>query len=308
MRTLRDFRIYYNHTIHPELIRLERNRKRLLVLLVFSGFFFFIIILIELYLNILVITLLLTLGVIFYISYLVLQIRQFILTFKPNVVNLILDFIDDSLNYHKMTYEPRQFISKSDFLESNLFHTSAPVYEGEDYIEGQIGDIDFRLCELNVREYSKVRNRLNYVFRGVFLHATFTIEAPGTIMVWPRKYQQYLTPTFKNIIRSGGKNVDNQIQNSEFRSTFICYAMPRTSIPNLLSGDMQRAILDYHHRTQKDIYLSFVESQIFMGVTNPKDILEPHVFRSNVSFEMIKEFFEDISMLISIVEDFDANH
>ncbi|MFK7935269.1 MAG: DUF3137 domain-containing protein [Saprospiraceae bacterium] len=308
MRELRDFRIYYNHTIHPELMRLERKRKRLFLLLIFSGFFFFIIILIEIYLNILVITLLLTLGVIFYISYLLLRIRQFILTFKPNVVNLILDFIDDSLNYQKMTYEPKKYISKADFLESNLFHTPAPVYEGEDYIEGKIGDIDFRLCELNVREFSKVRNRLNYVFRGVFLHAVFTIEAPGTVMVWPRKFQQYLTPTLREISLMGGRNVDNQIRNAAFKKTFISYAMPDTIVAELLSRDMQRAILDYQERTGKDIYLSFVESQIFMGVTNPKDILEPYVFRSNVSFEMIREFFEDISMLISIVEDFDANH
>lgn len=308
MRELRDFRIYYNHTIHPELMRLERKRQRLFRLLIFSGCLFFIIIIIEIYLSILFITLLLTLGVGFYMAYLILRIRQFILTFKPNVVNLILDFIDDSLNYQKMTYEPKKYISKADFLESKLFVTPAPVYEGEDYIEGRIGDIDFRLCELNVREFSKVRQRLNYVFRGVFLHAVFTIEAPGTIMIWPRKFQQYLTPTIKKITWQGGRNVDRQLRNSEFRKTFMAYAMPNTDVDELLSIDMQKAILSYHQRTGKEIYLSFVESQIFMGVTNPKDILEPYVFRSNVSFEMIKEFFEDIQMLISIVEDFDANH
>ena len=127
-------------------------------------------------------------------------------------------------------------------------------------------------------------------------------------MIWPRKLQQYLTPTIKKATLRGARNVDRQLRNAEFRQTFVAYAMPGTDVDELLSTDMQRAILDYHQRTEKEIYLSFVESQISMGVTNPKDILEPYVFRSNVSFEMIREFFEDISLLISIVEDFDANH
>lgn len=308
MRKLEEFRIYYNHTIHPELLRLEHKRIRLFRLLLFSAVLIFIVFLIEIYISILFITLLLTLGIGLYIAFLVIRIRSFILTFKPNVVNLILDFIDDTLNYQKMTYHPKSYISKKEFLSSQIFVTPAPVYEGEDMIEGQIGDINFRLCELNVREFSKVRDRLNYVFKGVFLKATFTIEAPGTIVAWPRKFEEYLTGTIKAFTWNGGRQVTKQLRHRPFQKNFIAYATSDTNVDELLTIDMQKSIMAYQERTGKDIYISFIDSQIFMAVTEPKDILEPHIFRSNVSFELVREFFEDISLLISIVEDFDANH
>ncbi|MCB0619636.1 MAG: DUF3137 domain-containing protein, partial [Saprospiraceae bacterium] len=48
--------------------------------------------------------------------------------------------------------------------------------------------------------------------------------------------------------------------------------------------------------------------QAYIAITEQKDILEPFVFRSNVSFELVREFFEDIQLLMRIVEDIDANN
>jgi hypothetical protein len=56
------------------------------------------------------------------------------------------------------------------------------------------------------------------------------------------------------------------------------------------------------------MYFSFQGNQIYMAVTEQKDILEPKLFQSNVSFELIREFFEDIHLLLEIVEDFEATH
>ncbi|MEM6377209.1 MAG: hypothetical protein AAF705_03290, partial [Bacteroidota bacterium] len=177
-----EFRIYYNHTIYPELRRLERLRKRLLGLFAVAAVLLTGILIFEIFLNIWIVTLVLTIPTTLFVVYLGYRLRRFVLTFKPQVMQLILEFMESLPNISKLSYDPKGGIGKGEFYESQLFITSGNIYETEDFIEGMVGEMGFRLCELNVRETSKVRNRTNHVFKGVFLHATFTEETEGRIL------------------------------------------------------------------------------------------------------------------------------
>lgn len=308
MQRLAEFRIYYNHTIHPELLRMEKKRRNLLALLVGSVFLLTAIFLIEMYIDIPVLSLFMLAPIGFYIAYLVYRIQKFRSTFKPYVVNLILDFIDDGLNFGTLTYDHKGLIPKKKFIASRIFSTPAPEYRGEDLIEGKIGELDFKMCELSVKEFSRVRNRLNYVFKGVFLHATFKKPMRGTIIILPKEFKQYLSRSIKAYIRFGARMVEEGYLSDRFEAAFMAYATPDASTQSLLSEEMQEAITDYREQTGKEIYVSFINNEIYIGVTEPKDILEPYIFSSNVSFELVREFFEDLQLLVSIVQDFDANH
>jgi len=307
MKRLEAFRIYYNHTIHPELVRMERKRKRLLLLLFMSLFLLMIIIFLQFYLNILVISLFLMLPFGFYITFILFRIQRFKSTFKPHVVNLLLDFIDDGMNYGTLKYNSKRFISKERFMASRIFQTPATQYVGEDYINGKIGELDFEMCELNVRELSKVRNRLNYVFKGVFMHTTFNKPMRGEVLILPREFKQYLSRSIKAVNRTGSIEIKGFLT-PRFNESFITFATKNANVSGILSESMQNAIVDYRLTTEKEIYVSFRGEDIYIAITEPKDILEPYIFRSNVSFELVRDFFEDIHMLISIIEDFDKNN
>ena len=309
MKRLHDFRLFYNHTIHPELIRMERKRKRLLLLLFGSIIFLIGVTALDIYVDILVVTLLFLVFIVFYISHILYRIRKFIITFKPNIVNLILDFIDDEINYGKMTYEPKKIIPKSTFLSSLIFATAAPIYKGEDFIKGSYREMTFELCELNVREYSKVRNRSNYIFKGVFFQGNFNSRAhskKSNVIILPREFSQYQSRTIKELNRIGCRIAEG-IVSKKFQEIFIVMASKNANVNNILSRDMQNAILNYREKTEKEIYVSFIGSKIFIAVTEPKDLLEPNVFQSNVSFELVREFFEDLQLLLGILEDLDVN-
>ena len=308
MQQLEEFRLYYNHTIHPELLRMERNRQRLLLLLFFSFFLLGGLLVFELSLKILPLTLSLMIPIGFYSAYLLYKIQKFRSTFKPNVINLILDFMDNANNYEKLVYNSTRCIPRERFLASQLFYTDAPYYKGEDYIQGKIGDLAFELCELSVKEFSKVRNRLNYVFKGVFLQAVLSKPLRGTIIILPRAFQQYLSSTIKAFTRNGGQPVVKEIRNIQFAKHFMTYATPDALVHHILPPEMQELIVNYRRQAAKDIYISFVNRSIFIGITEPKDILEPYIFRSNVSFELVCEFFEEIRLLLSIVAYFDKYH
>jgi hypothetical protein len=221
---------------------------------------------------------------------------------------LILNFISEGLNYEELSYDSTRSLSKKRFLDSGIFVTAAPVYQGEDYISGKIGETNFELCELNVQETSPVDTGLNYVFKGIFLYAQFPEETEGSLMLWPRKSRQFLTRSIRKYTWSGGENVDEEILNPKFRKLFMAYAMPDTFVVGIMSDPMQEAIVQYIELTGKEIYLSFKDQEIYAAITEPKDILEPSIFRSNLSFELVREFFEDIHLAINIVRDFDQMH
>lgn len=308
MRDINEFRIYYNQTIHPELIRLDRQRRRLLRLIFFSCLALIALVIFELFLGILVVTLTLMIPIAIYIYLLIRQVKKFRLDFKPKVVNLILDFMKESINFRRMSYDPNKFIPKQMFMDSRIFGVNPAVYEGEDYIEGRVDEVEFQLSELDVKEFSRVRNRLNYVFRGVFLHAELKTPLKGTVILLPRKYRQYLIRTIKYINLSKAEDMDGFIKSNDFRETFLTYATENVKIGEVLPDYMQDVFTNYVKRTGKEIYLSFTGKNLYIAITNPKDILEPHLFQSNVSFDLIREFFEDIQMVVNLVEEFDNHH
>ena len=99
-----------------------------------------------------------------------------------------------------------------------------------------------------------------------------------------------------------------EILNEEFLEHFMVYATPHTHVVRLLTEDMQDAVLEYRKKIDKEIYLSILDNEIYIAVTEPKDILEPNIFISNLSFELVRAFFEDVQVLLSILEDFDRSH
>ena len=308
MRRLEEFRIFYNHTIHPELMRLDRQRKRLLLLLFLSILFLTAVILFEAVVGIWFISLLLSLPIGIYISFLGYRTRQFIRNFKPRIVNLVLDFIDDSVNYGALQYDAKGGLPKERFQQSMLFGTEADVYQAEDYIKGSIGSISFELCELNVREFSRVRSRLNYVFKGIFLHAHIEESLQGTIVILPKEYRQYLSRAIREARGLGAQSINDMMRSKEFRDAFIAYSTRDAKVRDLLSEDMQNVLVNYREETGKEIYISFINKDIYLAITVDRNILEPYLFRSNISFELVREFYEDIMMLFDIVEDFDKLH
>ena len=310
MQNLNDLRHFYNHTIHPELMRMERRRHHLLT--VMGGAFLAIlgIVVLQFYANILPLTLALALPLVYYISTMFTQWEDFRATFKPKVVSLLLDFIDNDVTYNvPLKYMEKGSISPEVFKESRLFNSAAPDYVGEDYIKGEMGELDFELSELSVKEFSPVRNRLDDVFRGVLLHARYRREVQpqgGEILVLPRKERQFLAKTIKSFTANGGRQFDRLTAN--FMNTFIVYATTFANTRGFLSVEMQEAILNYRQKESKEVYISFIGNDIYIAVAQEKDLLEPALWQSNVSFDLIREYYEDLTLLLSIILDIDANN
>lgn len=303
-----DFRRYYNTTINPELRRMERRRVRLLTLIGASFAFLILGLIMAFILDLGAYVLVTSLFAGFYLIYLGYRIQRFRRTFKPRVIQLILDFMNDTLNLRQLRYEAARKIPVERFLQSELFATKAPYYTGEDYIEGMVGEMPFELCELSVREISPASNRLQDVFNGVFLYAIFAEESTGSVIVWPRQRAKYLRRSIKEYTWKGGYQADNEIMNPRFRELFTVFAKRGTHVAAILSEPMQEALVGYAELTGKELYVSFIDRHIYCGVTEDRDLLEPDVFRTNESYDLVRGFYTDIALILKVIEVFDQTH
>lgn len=310
MNAYNDFRLFYNQNIHPELLHLEQRRRRLVRLLALSGLLMLAVIAMQIFVNVFAFTLLLLIPVALWISYLVFRVQVFYQEFKPRIVGLILDFIDNDVNFSFTGYNPKGSISKKQFLESRIF-TSADDYVGEDLIRGQVRETPFELSELRVQEFSPARSKLDYVFRGVFLIGDYKRwDLHGGVLVLPDAYRKYLSRSERAFHLVGGRRVTGNLL-PEFEVFFDTYATPDIRIQDVISTDMQRVILQFRQMFQeknrdKEIYFSIIADKIYLALTQDRNLLEPSLFANNANFETVLEFYQDIRLLLEVVLDVDV--
>jgi len=305
-----DFRLFYNQNIHPELLHLEQRRRRLVRLLALSGLLMLAVVAMQIFVNVFAFTLLLLIPVALWISYLVFRVQVFYQEFKPRIVGLILDFIDNDVNFSFTGYDPKGSISKKQFLESRIF-TTADDFAGEDLIRGQVRETPFELCELRVQEFSPARSKLDYVFRGVFLIGDYKRwDLHGGVLVLPDAYRKYLSRSERAFHLVGGRRVTGNLL-PEFEVFFDTYATPDIRIQDVVSTDMQRVILQFRQMFQgknrdKEIYFSIIADKIYLALTQDRNLLEPSLFANNANFETVLEFYQDIRLLLEVVLDVDV--
>ena len=301
------FRIFYNQTIHPELVRLDRKRRGMLLRIGLASVLMLATSVLVYSLSIFVLALLTAIPFAVYISFLVNQIRKFTQTFKPQVVKLVLDFIDDGPLFGELAYQPKQKVALQKFSASGIFGVQPTIYEGEDFIEGRVGDVEFEMSELNVQEFSRVRGRMRTVFRGVFLRAKFFHPPGGQLLVVPRALLPDLSEAARQFIGKGGQSMDAFLRHRKFTEQYAVYASKYTKVNEILPDQLLDFIL-HHTANYGPVYLSLFDKNCYVGVTNEKDILEPKIFQSNVSFELVEEFYDDIYVALNIALALDRAH
>lgn len=302
-----EFRIFYNQTIHPELMRLDKQRRRMLWRILLSLGLMAVIALLIYSIHIFVVALIATIPFFIYIYYQYKKIQKFRADFKPKVVELILDFIDNDLLFGDLKYNAKGKISKDKFQKSKIFGANPTVYQGEDYIEGRIGDVEFEMCELLVEQLSKVRKRLNLVFRGIFVRAKFHYPLHGNLLVIPKEALPKRAEVLRQVIRDNGQRMDQFIRHKKFLELYTVFGSKNTKVYELLPPDLIEFILRAREKTG-EIQMSISNENCYVAISNNKDILEPSIFQSNVSYKLVKEFYEDIYVALFIVTALDQAH
>ena len=235
--------------------------------------------------------------------------KKFRLGFKNKIISKITGFVDESL-----AYLPEGSIPRSEFLKSAIFRHSCDDFKGEDHIHGTIDKTAIEFSEV-VAKYrtssgsgSNQKQKYTTYFKGIFFIADFnkhfktqTLVLPDTAEKLFGKFGQKL----QSMSFSRGKLV--KLEDPEFEKEFCVYGDDQVEARYILSTSLMRRILEFKKKWDTKIYLSFVDSKVYIAISLNKNLFETRLFKTIIDYSFIEENVKYLILLIGIVEDLNLN-
>jgi hypothetical protein len=99
-----------------------------------------------------------------------------------------------------------------------------------------------------------------------------------------------------------------KLEDPDFNKHFVVYGEDQVEARYVLSTSLMRRITDFKEKHTNPLYVSFVNSFLYVGIAYKKDLFEPSWFNTLTRFSLVREYFEDIQLAVSIVEELNLNN
>lgn len=310
MKSVEELRTFYKQTLYPDLADLEQRR-----LGIFRGMGVGLVVLLAggLVLAAVLFPLIETAAIILPIFLVVFLYAGlcFVLTwgykkdFKNRVIGRLIKFFDPGL-----TYFPTEKITKEKFLHSDLFKTKPNRYKGDDLVRGKIGATEIEFSEV-LAQYVQSNGKtttVHTVFHGLFFIADFNKHFRTRTFVLPDTAER-LFGKFGKTLQSWNLTRPDliQLEDPEFEKEFVVYGQDQIEARYILSTSLMERILEFKRKTRQNIFLSFVDSRVYVGVWSDRTLFEPKILSTLLDFDLIREYFDDLQLATGIVEDLNLN-
>jgi hypothetical protein len=301
MEKMSNFQEFYETELLPALHQVESKRKTLLGVFAFVGLIIIGIlvglavfvskeesILYALYFA----PVYLILGFAVYLSYeAVIKNSGYYKSYKKLIINKIIAYINPSLHYDK-----KYAVDKALYLQSGFFPKLKVAIDGDDHVTGVSNGIKVEFSELEARYRNpKLRKEKGeYQFRGIFFVAHAPKPFPADFVIMPRK-------SFQLEENTEAVTTDNPI----FNDFFKVHTLPLTTpslVQQVLTDDFASKIAQLKSEIHNDIYISFVDNKMFIGIMHDKELFEPNLFSSNINFDAVQTHFKDLYYPIYLIE------
>ncbi len=306
MKSFNDLLQYYKTTLLPELKVLEKQRIETRNKILYTALIVAPIALLIILLDKELIFFMVILGFIVLAGAGAFFSRKYVSNFKVGIIDKIVEFIDKDLNYSK-----DGCISQALFVESDIFRHRIDRYRGDDYVSGKLEQTQVKFSEIHaqyITRNSKGRTQHHTIFKGLFFAADFNKAFKGKTIVLPDTAER-LFGGLGTMLQSWNKTRGQliKLEDPEFEKSFAVYGDDQIEARYILSTSLMKRIMDFKKKTNKRIYLSFVNSKLFVAIPYSRNLFEPRIFKTLLDFTPIKQYYEDLNVAVGIVEDLNLN-
>ncbi len=314
MKKLSELTDFFYNELHPDLKKLENDRKKLAKRLVYVGIGIS----------------LLSLGITYAIianshSYseadfapIIIGFALFMWTkkmmskdyaheFKNNIIHPLINQIDDSLQYRKSLHIPQ-----GEFQASRLFRKEIDRYKGNDLVKGELDGVKLRFSDVHA-EYeskdSKGRSSWHTIFQGLFIIADFNKEFNGHTTIFPDKAERLFGKLIGSWLQRHNMSQEALIKMDDplFEQHFVVYGTHQVEARYILTHSMMKRLLDFKRRSKVPLYISFIDKKIYLALAYNKDLFEPSVFSSLLEYLLVKEYISTLQLATGIIEELKLN-
>jgi len=294
MKSLQEITAYYKGALHPKLLKLESQRKKikkkvntLFIPTVFVLLVIDFIIMIKSDFNFIFHLLFIIISAA--ISYSLLKqhfSKEYIKSFKTTVIKPLIHFIDP-----KLTYKPEKCVSKETYETSKIESREISNYNGSDFIYGNIDGINIKFSELIISVKNKQESDL--ATWGIFIAAEF-----------PKHFKAHTLISTGSFRPTKGKKIT--MDSPLFNKKFTVYSTDEIEARYILSPSLMENILEYASALDYPLSLSFIGGNIYVS-SNCGEILEPSLQKSLLDMKILKSYALSLHFAISIVESLKLN-
>jgi len=228
--------------------------------------------------------------------------------FKQEVVGAALSSVDQSL-----TLEPKNGISESEFVSSQLFTTGIDRYHTEDLICGKVDKTTFYFAEVHAEYKTETRTKngtqttWHDILKGIVFTADFNKNFNGVTVVRPKDFGSSIGAWFsKNIFSVGDKNIV-ELENDGFNKNFVTYSTDQVEARYILTPAMMERINDLNQRSAYTVSLSFINSSMYIAFPLDKNYFEAPVFKTLLKPDLLDDDMAVLTFMYDIVHELDLN-
>lgn len=229
--------------------------------------------------------------------------------YKEKIITRIAGFADEGLEYN-----PDGFIPMDKFVRSRIFNLSCDKYSGEDHFRGRIGKTEIEFSEVTAKHRNSSgtgKNRsedYTTIFRGLFIIADFnkhfrthTVVLPDTAEKLFGKFGQSLQAA------AFGRGQLIRLEDPRFEKEFCVYGDDQVEARYILTPALMERILAYRQKWNTRLYLSFLDSRVYIGISMHRDLFEMRPFKPAADFPFLEESLRFLTLTTEVVEDLNLN-
>lgn len=231
--------------------------------------------------------------------------------FKASIIRPMIGFYDSSL-----AYDPNGCVPLQLFVESRLCPGAPPErFSGEDLVSGSLGKTRMRFSEVTAQRVRVVRTdnggtreSVTTLFSGVFFSADFNKDFSGATFVFPDRAQK-LFGALGQLLQSWEKDHGQivKLEDPEFERAFVVYSDNQIEARYILTPALMRRLLDFRQRSNREMRISFVGSNVNIGIALGRDLFGVRLYRSLLDPSLYATFWHDLKLLAGIIEELNLN-
>ena len=229
--------------------------------------------------------------------------------YKEKIIARIAGYADEGLEY-----SPEGFILMDRFVRSRIFTLSCDKYSGEDHFRGRIGKTDIEFSEVTAKHRSssgagKYRSdEYTIIFKGLFIIADFNKQFKTHTVVLPDTAEK-LFGKFGQTLQSAafGRGELIRLEDPRFEKEFCVYGDDQVEARYILTPSLMERILAYSKKWNTNLYLSFLDSKVYIAISMYKDLFELRPFKPAADYTFIEESLRFLTLITEVVEDLSLN-
>lgn len=229
--------------------------------------------------------------------------------YKEKIIARIAGYADEGLEY-----SPEGFIPMDAFVRSRIFNLSCDKYSGEDHFRGKIGKTDIEFSEVTAQHRNnsgtggKRSEEYTTILRGLFIIADFNKHFKTHTVVLPDTAEK-LFGKFGQTLQSAafGRGELVRLEDPRFEKEFCVYGDDQVEARYILTPSLMERILAYRKKWNTRVYLSFLDSKVYIAISMYKDLFEMRPFKPVADYAFLEENLKFLTLITEVVEDLNLN-